>query len=118
MFARPVGKFSKPTMTTLPERRRARRYSVALPIRVVKLRNRKVDVTAETCNVSSGGALFVMGGAPPAEGSEIEFRLTMRGAAVLQCKGRVVRIEETIAVETYGVAATIDRYRFLRPDAQ
>jgi len=104
-------------MNTLPERRRARRYSVALPLRVVKLRSRKVDVSGETCNVSSAGALFVMAGAPPAEGTEIEFRLTMRGSSLLHCKGRVIRIEETVGAENFGVAATIDRYRFVRPDA-
>ena len=104
-------------MSALPERRRARRYSVALPINVVKLRSRRVDLTGETCNVSSGGALFVMPGAPPAEGSEIEFRLAMRGSALLHCKGRVTRIEETVGADTFGIAATIDRYRFVRPDA-
>ncbi len=105
-------------MSALPERRRATRYSVALPLRVLKLRSHKVDVSGETCNVSSGGALFVIAGAPPTEGTEIEFRLAMRGAALLHCKGRVTRIEETLGAETYGIAATIDRYRFVRPDAQ
>ncbi len=105
-------------MSALPERRRARRYTVALPIQVVKLRSRNVDVSGETCNVSSGGALFVMPGAPPTEGSEIEFRLTMRGSSLLHCKGRVTRIEETVGAETFGVAATIDRYRFIRPENQ
>lgn len=105
-------------MSALPERRRARRYSVALPLRVLKLRSRKVDVQGETCNVSSSGALFVISGAPPSEGTEIEFRLAMRGSALLHCKGRVTRIEQTIGAGTFGVAATIDRYRFVHPDAQ
>jgi hypothetical protein len=118
MFENPLGEVIKRTMTSLPERRRARRYSVALPLRVVKLRTRKVDVSGETCNVSSGGALFVIGGAPPVEGTEIEFRLTMRGSAQLHCKGRVTRIQETVGSGTFGVAATIERYRFIRPDAQ
>ena len=118
MFESPPGEITKRTMSTLPERRRARRYTVALPLRVVKLRSRKVDVSGETCNVSSGGALFVMGGAPPAEGTEIEFRLTMRGAAQLHCKGRVARIQETVGSGTFGIAATIERYRFIRADAQ
>ena len=105
-------------MSALPERRRARRYNVALPVNVVKLRTLKVDVAGETCNVSSAGALFVMPGAPPTEGSEIEFRLAMRGSALLHCKGRVTRIQETVGAETFGIAATIDRYRFVRDDAR
>jgi hypothetical protein len=117
MFASQTGAISERPMSSLPERRRARRYSVALPIRVVKLRSRKVDVSGESCNLSSGGALFVMAGAPPVEGSEIEFRVTMRGSALLHCRGRVARIEETVGAETFGIAATIDRYRFIRPEA-
>ena len=104
-------------MTSPQERRRARRYAVALPIRVVKIRRSAVDLTGETCNVSSGGALFVVSGARPSEGSEIEFRLTMRGTSLLHCKGRVTRVEEPPGGSGFGIAATIDRYRFVRSHA-
>jgi hypothetical protein len=104
-------------MSAPQERRRARRYAVALPIRVVKIHRSAVDITGETCNVSSGGALFVMSGVRPPEGSEIEFRMTMRGSALLHCKGRVTRVEEPPGGPGFGIAATIDRYRFVRPNA-
>lgn len=90
---------------------------MALSIRVVKIRRSAVDLAGETCNVSSGGALFVVAGARPSAGSEIEFRLAMRGSTLLHCKGRVTRIEEPPGGSGFGIAATIDRYRFVRPNA-
>jgi hypothetical protein len=60
----------------------------------------------------------VIAGARPSEGSEIEFRVSMRGSATLHCKGRVTRIEEPPGGPGFGIAATIDRYRFVRPNAE
>ena len=117
MFARLLGFAGEPTMISPQERRRARRYSIALPIQVVKLRRSAVAFQGETCNVSSSGTLFVIHGARPSEGAEIEFRLTMRNATLLHCKGRVTRIEDSPSGPGFGIAATIDRYRFVRPNA-
>ncbi|MEZ5362519.1 MAG: PilZ domain-containing protein [Bryobacterales bacterium] len=117
MFAQFHESAGEPTMTSPQERRRTRRYTVALPIQVVKLRRSSVAFKGETCNVSSSGALFVISGARPPEGAEIEFRLSMRGSALLHCKGRVTRIEEAPEGPGFGIAATIDRYRFVRPSA-
>ena len=117
MFVQSLDIAGEPTMSSPQERRRARRYTVALPIQVVKIRRSAVALEGETCNVSSSGTLFVINGARPAEGTEIEFRLSMRGAALLHCKGRVTRIEEALGGPGFGIAATIDRYRFVRPNA-
>ena len=117
MFPRAFETGGEQLMSSPQERRRARRYAVALPVRVVKIRRSAVDLEGETCNVSSGGALFVISGARPAAGTEIEFRLSMRASATLHCKGRVTRIEESPGGSGFGIAATIDRYRFVRPSA-
>ena len=117
MFVQSPEIAGEPTMSSPQERRRSRRYVVALPIQVVKIRRSAVAFQGETCNVSSTGTLFVIHGARPSEGTEIEFRLSMRGSALLHCKGRVTRIEESPGGLGFGIAATIDRYRFVRPNA-
>jgi len=56
------------------------------------------------------------------QGSQIGFTLTLPPEITLtesirvQCKGRVVRVEDTAADGRVGVAAVIDEYQFL-PEA-
>lgn len=77
-------------------------------------RHSREDLIGETRNVSSCGIFFV---APDALelGSLLDFKITLSdiGPVRLACKGKLVRVErqdETLV----GMAATIDRYEFLR----
>ena len=103
-----------------PERRRSRRFDLDLPLVVTRVSDRRVDLRAQTHNVNSVGARFLITGEPVEEGDRIEFLLTMKGPLLpkgsapvrLRCRGRVVRASEDGADTT--VAATIDRYQFER----
>lgn len=103
-----------------PERRRNQRFDLDLPIRVTRLEGKSVDLPARCQNVSSSGALMSIGAPAPAEGDRIEFLLRLEGALLaaapgpvtLRCRGRIVRTKEHGAGAD--VAATIDRYQFVR----
>jgi hypothetical protein len=100
------------------ERRRARRFALHLPVRVVKLRQKAVDIHSETRDVSSVGAFFSVAGQDLPAGAPIEFFVTLESApnqaVELRCRGRVVRVEEADGEPSVGVGASIDRYQFIR----
>ena len=60
------------------ERRRSQRFGLALPLDVVNLSNRDVNVSGRTRNVSSSGTYFVVGELSVSIGSPIEFIVTLR----------------------------------------
>lgn len=104
------------------DRRRSQRFPLHLPVRVVKLRNRRIDLWSETRDVSSVGAYFWSDDPDLVAGATIEFRVTLRDGTVegplrIYCKGRVTRVERPAGPLPGGIATTIDRYRFERPDA-
>lgn len=93
--------------TSVNERRRARRYAVALPIELG-------TTSTLTLNVSTGGVLFE---APPGDtlerGSTLRFVLAVGTVAIrLRCHGRVVRVERSGA--RCCVASTIDHWEIDR----
>ena len=108
------------TCVQLSERRRSQRFGLKLPLDVVRVSNREVSVVGKTRNMSSSGAYFIVRDDQVAAGSPIEFVVTLRrtdpqGEQIrLQCRGRVTRLEKVGTVGRQGVAATIDRYQFLR----
>jgi hypothetical protein len=77
-------------------------------------------MAGETCNLSSGGVLFVA----PAElpiGESIEYLITLptgvrEGTTIrLRCVGKVVRSQPRHSIShAAAVAATLERYEFLR----
>jgi hypothetical protein len=78
------------------------------------------EKTVQTRNVSSSGVYFEFA-APLDVGTALEFVLTLpeqitKGNAVrIKCVGKVVRVDEGKSSESsLGVAATIERYEFLR----
>ena len=87
---------------------------------MVRVSNREVSVVGKTRNMSSSGAYFIVRAEHVSTGSPIEFVVTLRqtdpqGEQIrLQCRGRVTRAEKVGTVGRQGVAATIDRYQFLR----
>ncbi len=105
------------------ERRRSRRFDISLPVRVTRLSNRAVELQGQTRDVSSVGAYFTLAERGLREGIPIEFLLTLQGAVLnlpevgevrLRCRGRVARLDTLEEAPQRGVAATIDRYQFVR----
>ena len=98
------------------EKRRATRFPMALPVILAK--PAEVEEMAQTRDVSSGGVYFEVGEAPQ-PGSRLEFvltlptEITLTGPVQIRCVGKVVRVDHGMGRQI-GVAATIDRYEFLR----
>jgi hypothetical protein len=88
----------------------------------VRLSQEEVDLEGRTRDLSSAGAYFVVTG-PVEPGSPIEFFVTLQdnGTEIpqdakvrLHCRGHVMRLDKLEGSERLGVAATIDRYQFVR----
>ena len=99
------------------ERRSQKRFPLKLPISVRPSGvSGAKEILTESRNVSSHGVYFFLEESPK-NGSPLELMLTLppeitRGDAVrIRCEGRVQRTESTEG--GVGVAAKIERYRFL-----
>jgi PilZ domain-containing protein len=105
------------------ERRKARRYDVALPLQVCTSRHRPAEFhTAQLRDISRTGLFFHSNLAmEPGSTMELTFALPGerdRGTSVLvRASAKVLRVTtvDTEAAPIYGVAATIDRLDFVRP---
>jgi hypothetical protein len=103
-------------MSTGAERREARRYTMALPLRILSRSPNQPEVKAETRDVSYRG-LYFYASTGMKVGSEIEFvlmlpkQITLSSDVHIRCRGQVLRVEENGAQR--GIAARIDRYEFL-----
>ena len=102
------------------EKRAARRFALRVPVTV----NRDQTVPNESAqirDVSARGICFYLESAV-AQGSSIGFTLTLPPEITLtesirvQCKGRVVRVEDPTDDGKVTVAAVIEEYEFL-PEA-
>ena len=100
------------------EKRATRRFALRLPVSVNFASNPGAPMSAQTRDVSARGICFYLE-APLAVGSEIDFTLTLPPEITLtesirvQCKGRVVRVEEARDDGKVTVAAVIEQYEFL-----
>jgi PilZ domain len=100
------------------EARTGKRFPLELPIKIHK---GDTDAKGTTGNLSAAG-VFIRADASMEVGSPVEFEITlppeMTGGqenVTIQCKGRVVRTDETGAGgEGRGVACVIDSYEFIR----
>ena len=107
------------TSSQTTERRKSKRFDLALPIHVVRLSDQSVSFVSRTRDVSSAGAYFVIEG-EVSTGTAIEFFVTLHGgiSAVqkvrLHCLGRITRAEKLSQGGRIGIATTIDRYQFIR----
>jgi hypothetical protein len=96
------------------DKRSTRRFPLSLPVAVKVKTKEKSEIVSETRNVSARGVFFYMETAP-AEGSEVEFTLTLppeitlTEALRIHCSGRVVRIDRGEGTK-FGIAAAIDKY--------
>ena len=106
-------------MSDTAERRRAQRFPLALPLEV-----KWQEPSGETCqaanirDISASGVYFwVDRELQPNSKLEFFVRLDIEGApaegVLLHCVGSIVRV--TREDGEVGVAARIDRYRFVRP---
>ena len=108
------------------EHRKAKRFDLKLPVEVVRKSFLPVSSVGETRNLSATGVLF----AAPLEaelGDPIEYIITFPthskdgGPVSLRCLGKVVRLETNGTLEDGGpvlVAATLERYEFVRQENQ
>jgi hypothetical protein len=103
------------------EQRKTRRFSLQLPVAVVRAGTQRLAEAGLTRNISSHGVLFTaqreldVGGA-------IEFVITLidetQNPVNLRCIGTVVRHEKLDSggeeIKPFVVAATLERYEFVR----
>jgi hypothetical protein len=101
------------------EARTGKRFPLELPIKIHK--GETGDAKGVTGNLSAAG-VYIRADASMEVGSPVEFEITlppeMTGGqenVTIQCKGRVVRADETgEGGEGRGVACVIDSYEFVR----
>ncbi|HKI24805.1 MAG TPA: PilZ domain-containing protein [Candidatus Sulfotelmatobacter sp.] len=100
------------------EKRAARRFALHVPVSVSPEENNISSELAQIRDVSARGICFFLEAAV-SPGSPIAFTLTLPPEITLtesirvQCKGRVVRVEEPRSDGKLAVAAVIEQYEFL-----
>jgi hypothetical protein len=102
------------------EARTGKRFPLELPIKIHK-ENTSGDSAGLTGNLSAAG-VYIRADASLEIGSPVEFEITLppdvtggQENVVIQCKGRVVRTDQTGSNdEGRGVACVIDSYEFVR----
>jgi hypothetical protein len=100
------------------EKRAARRFALRIPVTVKQGEVSSPVESAQIRDVSARGICFYLGSAV-AQGSPIGFTLTLPPEITLtesirvQCKGRVVRVEDGAGDGKLAVAAVIEEYEFL-----
>ncbi|MBI4460148.1 MAG: PilZ domain-containing protein [Acidobacteria bacterium] len=99
------------------DKRRARRFPMKLPVIVRADEMSEGKAPSRTINISSTGIYFEFG-SDVGIGSSLEFVLTLpeqitrAGPVQIRCMGKVVRVDRGNG--GVGVAATIERYEFMR----
>jgi hypothetical protein len=108
-------------MADVQEKRAARRFALRIPVAVNRDGGAAPGEPAHIRDVSARGICFYVESAV-AQGSPIGFTLTLPPEITLtesirvQCKGRVVRVENGNGEGRIAVAAVIEEYEFL-PEA-
>jgi PilZ domain len=100
--------------------RTGKRFPLELPIKIHK-ENSSGEASGITGNLSAAG-VYIRANAALDTGSPVEFEITLppdvtggKENVVIQCRGRVVRKDETGgSPEGQGVACVIDSYEFVR----
>ena len=106
------------------EQRKARRFSLELPIAITRSGTERVSHRAVTKNISSGGVLFTSDHEADVGGS-LEYVITLSAQSEqpvnIRCIGKVIRSEPVVSGPSSGyaafhVAVTLERYEFMRAD--
>jgi hypothetical protein len=106
-------------MSTFLEQRRTRRFTLQLPLYIRQGGPEYVPFVGVTKNISSSGVLF-MSEKEPDLGRPIEYVVTLNAdgpqPVSLRCVGKVLRSKLVAEDQTpaYQVAATLERYEFVR----
>ncbi len=98
------------------EQRRTRRFQLTLPLSIVRNGADRTPLTGLTKNISSNGVLFISD-REPLLGGPIEYIITLsrEGPPVsIRCMGIVLRAELSPTARAYQIAATLERYEFVR----
>src|ERR1700682_2190867 len=105
-------------MAEAQEKRAASRFALRIPVAVSQGENSAQTETAQTPDeIPRGICLYLASSAT--EGSPISFTLTLPPEITLtesirvQCKGRVVRVEDGVTDGKMAVAAVIEEYEVL-----
>ncbi len=98
------------------EKRRARRFDLALPVTVLAAGRRKPQLAVHSRDISSSGILLEFEeNLTPGTSMELEITLpgeiTQAGPVRVRCLGHVVRVTRG---DRTGVAVSIERYEFMR----
>jgi len=99
------------------EKRAARRFALQIPVSVAR-DGSNFGESAQIRDVSARGICLYLE-SPIAQGSSLGFTLTLPPEITLtesirvQCKGRVVRVEDRSSAGKMAVAAVIEEYEFL-----
>lgn len=100
-------------MVLTPELRKVPRYEVILPLRVVSVGRRRVNMPGQTRDVGAGGVRFVVSDKLPI-GRKVEFIITRssgnRGSEV-ECVGNILRCVKKYDYPSYEVVASIESER-------
>jgi hypothetical protein len=102
------------------EQRRNRRFTLQLPMSITRTGAQRVALAARTQNISSAGVLFTAEREPDLGGA-IEYVITLNRDGTqpvnLRCVGKVLRAERLhndSDIDSFRVAATLERYEFVR----
>jgi hypothetical protein len=102
------------------EQRRTRRFRLQLPLEITRTGADRVVTSGITKNISSSGVLFTAEREPDL-GGPIEYVITLNQEGVqpvnLRCIGKVLRaerMENGDDLPAYQIAATLERYEFVR----
>jgi hypothetical protein len=104
-------------MAEAQEKRAARRFALQIPVAIAR-KDAEFSESAQIRDVSARGISLYLD-SPIEQGSPIGFTLTLPPEITLtesirvQCKGRIVRIEDGAANGKMAVAAVIEEYEFL-----
>jgi hypothetical protein len=105
-------------MSEAPEKRAARRFALRIPVSVARGENLEPTEPAQLRDVSARGISLYLESAVE-KGSILTFTLTLPPEITLtesirvQCKGRVVRVENVGSSGKILVAAEIEDYQFV-----
>ena len=108
-------------MANAAERRKYRRYDLAIEVQVKPRKRVTSPVRTVTRDISARGIYFDFS-EKMEPGSELEFELNLppelaAGKTVrIRCRGKIVRVESPSKDGAVRVAATIENYEFLRPE--
>ncbi len=101
--------------------RKARRFPLNVPLRILSLNESDTNLTAETRNIGTGGVCCFVRSYFPA-GSRVDYLITLSTGSVpvrLLCSGQVLRCRVLdAATNLFEIVFTMVRYRFARADEE